>query len=142
MSRRYKTKVLNLLGFTHTFCDLPKPVSIPVLPADDMSQIASFGFENVIKVIFESQQGDIPNLLDVMITDNTPDSVKQFVNHVLSTDIKSITSAPDSSTAFDLIWPKQFQDSSNLSVYTDSIRSYIDKYSKEFSSSKSSDTTD
>lgn len=134
MSRRYTKDILVKLGYTTNFYDNFHTPSEPdiVSPADDMSQISTFGFDNVIKTIFTEDDKELPNLLSVALTDNTPQSVKDFVSAVLNTNITALKSAPDSSTAFDMILPRSAYDSSSFAKYAEHLRNTIGRYKKEF----------
>ena len=96
---------------------------------DDLPLIASGGFDNIMKIIFENEDGDLPNLLTVQVNENTPDSVRQFVNNVLSANITAFKSAPDDETAFEMICPR----GCSLEAYSDYLKESISRYSNAYS---------
>lgn len=104
---------------------------------DDMPLIVAGGFDNIMEIIFANDDGSIPNLLKVSVNENTPDSVRQFVNNVLSANITAFKSAPDDETAFDMICPR----GSSLEEYADFIKDSIHRYKREFDEKNKSDSS-
>lgn len=107
--------------------------SVELLQPSDLQVIAAGGFDGIMKVIFENDDGSLPNLLKVSVNENTPDSVRQFVNNILSANITAFKSAPDDETAFDMICPR----GCSLEQYEDMIKSSISRYKREFDSKSS-----
>lgn len=142
MSRRYTPSILAALGYKHNFAHLQGQQSSPIEPepGNDLRIIAVNQFENIIKTIFSNDDGEIPNLLKVVITDNTPESVKEFVRNVLSTNISAFKAAPDSDTAFDMIFPRRAYSSVGYRQWSDSIKNVISYYQSEYRAKHSSNS--
>lgn len=127
---RYTDKQLISLGYSPKSDDF---VYDSCSQPEDMLVIAAGGFDGIMRVIFESDDGSLPNLLKVSVNENTPDSVRQFVNNVLSANITAFKSAPDDDTAFDMICPR----GSSYEQYADIIRESLSRYKCEYDSKSS-----
>ena len=123
---RYTNKQLISLGYQPKQDD---SIAEPLDPRNgDMVVVAAGGFDNIMKVVFETEDGSLPNLLKVSINENTPDSVRQFVNNVLSVNITAFKAAPDDDTAFDMICPR----GASYEQYADMIRESLSRYKSEY----------
>ena len=132
MKNRFNKRLLDSLGYYHS--DVPEPITedIPIIPSDDMNIIACGRFKEIIDVIFESKDGSLPNALNIVLTDNSPDSVKQFVSNVLSSDIVAMKPSPDDATALATLIPRSMQCGSGLDEYRTLLTSAIRRFSAEY----------
>lgn len=133
---RYTPEMLNSLGYPDTTSEMPDESIANQVPAD-MEVIALGNFGNIIKTIFQTETSELPNVLRVAITDNTPESVKQFVQNILSCDIPALKAAPDDETAFDMILPRSCQSLYGKQLYTDHLKTAISRYRREYQATNS-----
>ncbi len=140
MSRRYTPEVLKALGYNHFFVKPKKASDAEISPDNDLRVIACGGFDNIMKVVFNSEDGQIANALNVVITENTPDSVKRFVSAILNCNIPALKSAPDSATALDMLCPRSMQSFAGIEAYKSAVASTLERYSSEFAKNQDSST--
>ena len=131
---RYSKKILAALGQLHSEPFTPVDEPEPLLPSNDMNVVACGRFKEIIDTIFTRDDGSLPNALSVVLTDNTPDSVKQFVRNVLSSDMVAMKPAADDDVAFATLLPRSMQCGSGLDEYRSMLTSAIRRYSSEYKS--------
>lgn len=140
MSRRYTPEILKALGYNHFFVKSDKVKPSEISPDNDLRVIAAGGFDNIMKVVFNSEDGQIANALNVVITENTPDSVKRFVSSILNCNIPALKSAPDSETALDMLCPRSMQSFAGIEAYKAAVASSLERYSSEFAKNQEPST--
>lgn len=131
---RYSKKILVALGQLHSEPFRPVDEPEPLLPSNDMNVVACGRFKEIIDTIFTRDDGSLPNSLSVVLTDNTPDSVKQFVRNVLSSNMVAMKPAVDDDVAFATLLPRSMQCGSGLDEYRSMLTSAIRRYSSEYKS--------
>lgn len=137
MARRYNDKLLKALGQLHAVGFLPPKEPEELIPSDDMNVIACGRFKEIIETVFTSEDGSLPNALGITLSDNSPDSVKQFVRNILSNDLIAMKPSPDDDTAFSTLLPRSMQCGSGLDEYRQMLTSAIRRYSSEYKSKNS-----
>lgn len=127
-SKKFNSRQLAILGYN------PDSVLCHVYFSDseleDFRRLVYGKFENIIKLIFSSNDGSLDNDFQQYLSENSPDVVKSFVSNILMANVQSLPSAPDSDTAFDMIIPRSVQSRSDLAVYIPHIKQTIDGYLK------------
>ncbi|UPW41322.1 hypothetical protein [Sigmofec virus UA08Rod_4124] len=121
---RYSLNQLKSLGYCTTYCNN----QVDLRTEDSRSKIQQivFGqFKNVIDVIFSSSDGSLDFSPSSLITENTPDSVRLFLQNFLFQNVTPARSAPDDASALDMLIPRSVQTSSELVPYLNKIRSYV-----------------
>lgn len=131
---RYNKKLLAALGQLHSEPFTPITTTEELLPSNDMNIVACGRFKEIIDTVFTNDDGSLPNALSIVLTDNTPDSVKQFVRNVLSSDMIAMKPAPDDDTAFSTLLPRSLQCGSGLDEYRQMLTTAIRRYSEDYNS--------
>lgn len=93
--------------------------------ASRLSQIVKGKFANIIDVIFTAKEGALNNLIDLQTSENTPPSVKMFIQNVMMADIPAVASAPDDETALDALIPRSVQTSAEIAPFVDFIKDKV-----------------
>lgn len=125
--KTYTFEQLKKLGY-NTYCEMfPSSVPAPdVLPDEYPFVIKDYPFKDLIELYISSfVDGKLPNFVAPEISDNAPESVKQFFASFTKQNIASLLTAPDDDVAFDSIIPR----GSEYSYARDVLKSAINKYS-------------
>lgn len=97
-----------------------------VLPdISDIRDLVYGKFSNILEVIFSSKGTQLDDLLKVTVSENAPESVRNFCNNLL-TAIPSLQSSPNDDIAFDTIVPRSVQSASEFEPYLNVMRSKYD----------------
>lgn len=121
---RYTPEQYKALGYSLAFCD-HKACHCSADSLDEIQSIVFGQFKNVIKVLFSSTDGSLDFSPTQLITENTPDSVRTFLQNFLFQNVQAARSAPDDATALDLLIPRSVQTTSELAPYMNTISKYI-----------------
>lgn len=142
MSRRYSPYVLRSLGYNNFFVRPEQPQEKPeISPADDLRVLAAGGFDDIMQVVFSTEDGQIPNALSVVVGENTPESVKRFVAAILNCNIPALKSAPDSETALEMLCPRSMQSFAGMEAYRNAVAETLNRYSAEFAANQQNSET-
>lgn len=132
---RYTPEILRSLGYpTDTYNQPPMTVKEDI----DLRVIAANGFEDIMRLVFTSSDGELPNLLKVRINDNTPEEIKQFVNNLLQINVPALQSAPDDETAFATLFPRANYTNLGSQQYRQQMMDVIHRYREEYNSKQQS----
>lgn len=137
MKNRYNKKLLKALGQLHSDVDYQHAPAEDLIPSDDMNVIACGKFRHIIETVFDNPDGSLPNTLNLDLSDNSPDSVKEFVRNILSKDVIAAKSATDDDSAFAAILPRSMQCGSGLDEYRQRLTTAIRRYGSEYRSKNS-----
>lgn len=138
MHTRYNKSLLERLGYSVNFHEHKlKNVPVTLDDANNMFRLSCGQYEDIIRIIFDTNVDTLPNLIRLQTSDSMPIEVRNFIQGLLA-QVPSIQSAPDSQTAFEMIFPKEMQTYSNVGSYRSHLESLIGSYQ---SSSNNQNTT-
>lgn len=109
------------------------------LPLND---IAMSKFGDVLRVIYESPDGNLVNDLQQFVSENSSPDLRAFVQNVLLVDIPSFKAAPDDETAFEMIVPRSLGSVADFQPFRNRILSLVSKYRDEYNSKHSSESSE
>lgn len=120
---RYTLKQLRSLGYSGP--DDGYPVCIASDNRDDIDAIVKGKFKNIIDVIFDSNDGSLQNKINDLVSENSPASVRMFVQNFLFQPVEALQSAPDDQSALDMLIPRSVQTSAELAPYISSLTKMV-----------------
>lgn len=125
---RFTKERLRCMGRYVEFYQDPDKPQFPdtfYMSDSDLDAITKGKFKEIIDVLYSSEDGRLVNNLNMIVSENAPESVRSFVRNVMLCDVQALQSAPDDETAFNLIVPRFMQDSADIVPYVDYIREAI-----------------
>ncbi|AXF52799.1 MAG: hypothetical protein [Microviridae sp.] len=93
-----------------------------------LHQIVKGKFSNILDVIFTAQGGKLDNVLELRTSENTPQSVRMFIDNVLCADIQAFQSAPTDEAALEALVPRNVQTQREFAPYLDFVKQRISEY--------------
>lgn len=93
-----------------------------------LNQIVKGKFANILDVIFTAKGGKLDNVLELLTSENTPASVKMFIDNVLCADLQSFQSAPDDDSALEALVPRSVQTQKEFAPYLDFVKERISDF--------------
>lgn len=98
-----------------------------VLPdISDIHDLVYGKFGNILEVIFSSKGTQLDDLLKITVSENAPESVRNFASNLLSS-VPALAASPNDDIAFETIVPRSIQSASEFEPYLDSMRQKYDE---------------
>ncbi|UPW41710.1 hypothetical protein [Peromfec virus RodF8_12] len=122
---RYTSKQLISLGYIPEINSYPVNLCSPYSRAE-IRDLVCGKFKDIIDILYSSSDGSLDNNLSDLVTENSPDSVKQFFHNFLMKPVTPLQGLDNPDDALDLLIPRHLQSHGDLYPFLDKFRNIIE----------------